>query len=376
MTVSASLALHRHAARIQNRNADKYWLSWWRYRGMKKVENFLEDDQRWHTCICILVSTVTFCMETVPQLSSHAHYWEAAEIFVVSLFSIEYLVRVCVTSRPLSEFLLAPLNLVDLLAIAPTWIQLILAQTVMHDQRFLRVVRLFWVFKFGRYSQDINLIVGGMMQSTTAFLMLFGFLALALVFFSFLMFATERGNWNEELSCYARANEPHYSGCSPFQNVPLGFYWAVTTITTVGYGDAFPITVFGRVVTGACMVVGLLCVACPTTVLGVEFSSLFDLQKLEAKRKVGRKEMLQLGREELFLVDQMKQLSTAKKKMEQKTRYMKQLIIESGGNSSEALAARLLCTGSDRNFDEYGEFLCKNVKSGSLENILRVALDL
>eukprot|EP00397_Hematodinium_sp_SG-2012_P042813 GEMP01047438.1.p1 GENE.GEMP01047438.1~~GEMP01047438.1.p1 ORF type:complete len:213 (+),score=39.29 GEMP01047438.1:856-1494(+) len=77
--------------------------------------------------------------------------------------------------------------------------------------------------------------------------------------------------WDEKLECYTR-----YDGaCSPFQSIPMTFWWAITTMTTVGYGDAYPITEWGKVVAAGTMVIGLLSIALPTTVLGVQFSDAY-----------------------------------------------------------------------------------------------------
>merc|ERR1719262_1479969 len=94
--------------------------------------------------------------------------------------------------------------------------------------------------------------------------------------FSTLMWVTERGTWNWSNQCYARPGEAFFNGCSPFESVPLGFWWAITTMTTVGYGDTFPITGAGRVVAGCAMLAGIFCVALPTGILCTEFAKLVD----------------------------------------------------------------------------------------------------
>merc|ERR1719159_159088 len=80
------------------------------------------------------------------------------------------------------------------------------------------------------------------------------------------------------MGCYVRLGDRAgvLAGlCSPFQSIPEASWWAITTMTTVGYGDTYPITNWGRFIGGLTMIIGILCVALPTTVLGVQFSDAF-----------------------------------------------------------------------------------------------------
>merc|ERR1712203_1151745 len=126
------------------------------------------------------------------------------------------------------------------------------------DMRVLRVFRLMRIFKLGRHSSDLNFIFSGLAQARVAFMLLGFLMFLALIFFSFLLYTFEKGTWDEKLECYKRLDEVHYTGCSPFQSVPMAFWWGITTLTTVGYGDAFPLTAQGRFIAGFCMLCGLL----------------------------------------------------------------------------------------------------------------------
>merc|ERR1719316_821822 len=100
----------------------------------------------------------------------------------------------------------------------------------------------------------------------------------ALIIFSTLIFLVERGVWDAASGCYIRTGDRAGSLaglCSPFQSIPEASWWAITTMTTVGYGDTYPITNWGRFIGGLTMIIGILCVALPTTVLGVQFSDAF-----------------------------------------------------------------------------------------------------
>merc|ERR1719271_789007 len=181
------------------------------------------------------------------------------------------------------QFMFQPLNLIDILSILPFFIDLFVIY-YMHessydlDLRFLRSLRLLRVFKIGRHSSQLSLIGGAMIQSLGSLFMLALCLIFALVIFSTLIFIIERGVWDESQGCYIRTGPRAGSLdgiCSPFEPIPVAAWRAITTMTTVGYGDTYPITNGGRFIGGLTMIIGILCVALPTTVLGVQFSDAF-----------------------------------------------------------------------------------------------------
>jgi len=250
---------------------------------------------------CIVASTIAFCLETVPSLEKHHEVFFILEIFFVTVFSIEYIARFWASvpeKMSCTKFFFAPLNLIDILSVLPFYIGLVMTyvlkgQQLELDLRVLRALRLVRIFKIGRYSSQLKLIAGAMERSMASLVMLGLCMIFALIIFSTLIFLVERGTWDAKQGCYVRTGDRMGSLdglCSPFQSIPEACWWAITTMTTVGYGDTFPITDGGRVVGGLTMVIGILCVALPTTVLGVQFSDSFaqvteekEIQDLKAK---------------------------------------------------------------------------------------------
>lgn len=233
--------------------------------------------------LCIVASSIAFCLETVPQMQMHMDLFLKLEIFFVTVFTIEYVLRFW-SSVPekmtWQEFFFAPLNMIDILSIVPFFLDLIViyylkTETWGVDLRFLRSLRLLRVFKIGRHSSQLSLIGGAMIQSLGSLFMLALCLVFALVIFSTLIFIVERGVWDDSQGCYIRTG-PRAGAldgvCSPFESIPVAAWWAITTMTTVGYGDTYPITNWGRLVGALTMIIGILCVALPTTILGVQFS--------------------------------------------------------------------------------------------------------
>lgn len=223
--------------------------------------------------LCILGSTVSFCLESLPEMEGYTNVWMGLEVFFVAVFSSEYICRFLATPLPKCKFFWEPFNLVDILAIMPFYLELILSQffTSFIDLRVLRVVRLvrvFRLFKVGKYSTNMQLIVRAMSRSSEALVLLLFFLIVALVLFGAVMYFVEQGKWNPKMQCYVRDGE---TSCSPFESIPKSFYWGITTMTTVGYGDALPTTDVGRVIVGISMVCGILVIALPVTMLGNMF---------------------------------------------------------------------------------------------------------
>lgn len=235
--------------------------------------------------VCILVSTVFLMIETLPAYETpyYAKFFWASEVFFVSIFTTELVVRFWSFPGTTGGFFKHWLHIVDLLSVIPFYLQLALhyapvaitGYTNTFDWRIFRTLRLIRLLKFTRWSNTLTFIGEGMALSWTSLFLLFFMLLIAVILFSSLMWLVERGHWNTEKGCYERVDEPHFSGCSPFESVPMTMWWAITTLTTVGYGDAYAITPWGKVVNGFAMMAGIACVVIPTTVLGVEFQRMY-----------------------------------------------------------------------------------------------------
>jgi hypothetical protein len=301
--------------------------------------------------LCIVASSIAFCLETVPELQMHQELFLRLEVFFVTVFTIEYVSRFW-SSVPdkmtWQQFMFAPLNVIDILSILPFFVDLFVIyylktdQTYDLDLRFLRALRLLRVFKIGRHSSQLSLIGGAMIQSLGSLFMLALCLVFALVIFSTLIFIVERGVWDEGQGCYIRTGQRAGSldgVCSPFESIPVAAWWAITTMTTVGYGDTYPITNAGRAIGGLTMIIGILCVALPTTILGVQFSDNYgrvteqkarddlklafpDKESIRAEMQAGmrRLEEIQAHLQDLLPVVE-KQLLIVTKDLEDKSQY-------------------------------------------------------
>ena len=195
----------------------------------------------------IIISLFTFSLETLPDLSTGSRAilgW--AETVIVILFSIEYVLRVYVADRK-TGYIFSFYGIVDFLAILPFYLAIGLD---MRTLRALRLLRLFRLFKLARYNAAIDRFVKAFSIAREE-IIIFAMVTIILLYFS----AT--GIYYFE----------HEAQPEVFASIFHSMWWAVTTLTTVGYGDMYPITVGGRVFTFVILIIGLGIVAIPAGLL-------------------------------------------------------------------------------------------------------------
>jgi len=282
---------------------------------------------------CIVCSTVAFILETVPAYEmapGWGDYFFYAECFFVFVFSIEIGLKFWSTPQTTLEFFQDFLNVIDILAILPFYLELFMVifiggKVAMWDLRALRAFRLMRMMKMGRFSGDLQLLAEGMYRARVSIGMLFVSLILGTVVFSVLMWVVERGTWSAATQCYSRKNEVTYNGCSPFESVPVGFWWAMTTMTTVGYGDTFPVSPLGRVVGAIAMLAGIFCVALPTGILCAEFSKLYEERHTVRKEVAITAELQMRPKAELELFLDNEKILHMRHDIEEQLVYLKHL---------------------------------------------------
>lgn len=246
---------------------------------------FIEDNTVVNVGILVVIifSTLCFVLETEFDDEHLDPYWFGFETFAVAVFSIEYLTRLF-TCPKLRAFVLAPLNIVDLLAIIPYYITVLMsladgvlpwgsdANQVAKGTTVLRAIRLFRVFrvfKLGRYSAGMQVFMGALQHSATSLFLLGFLLLITVILFSSVMYLVE----SEGICGTIYANT---TGYCHFESIPATFWWAIVTITTVGYGDAVPQSTAGKVIAAIAMIAGIIVIALPISVLGNNFTKLMQ----------------------------------------------------------------------------------------------------
>ncbi|HTH16810.1 MAG TPA: ion transporter, partial [Magnetospirillum sp.] len=205
-------------------------------------------------------------------------YFHAFDKVSVAVFSVEYLLRLWTAveledsrfRHPLwgrLRWAVSPMAIIDLLSVLPFY----LGMFVEVDLRAIRVLRVLRVFKLGRYSMAMNVMSAVARQEARAIGAVLFVLMVVLIFTSSLMYLFEH-----------RA-QPHV-----FQDIPTSMWWAVVTLTTLGYGDMVPITSLGRLLGGLTAVLGVGMIALPAGVLASGFSEQMRIRREEYREAVER----------------------------------------------------------------------------------------
>lgn len=210
----------------------------------------------------ILANIVALILESVPE---HDVRWDYAfarfELVSVAIFTAEYILRVwsCVENpkfqhpiRGRIRFILTPYAIVDLLAIAPFYLPFF-----GWDLRFVRtfrVLRLARLAKLARYMSAVQRIQAVILDKRDELAASLSFMMILLIVSSCLLYFAE-----------------HEAQPEHFGSIPESMWWAIVTLTTVGYGDVYPITVAGKLLAAVIALLGIGMVALPTSILGSGF---------------------------------------------------------------------------------------------------------
>lgn len=281
----------------------------------------------------IIVSTVSFILETEPSMR-YAHgqcvcdpiplggpcapceptsgpVFDIIETVCISVFTAEYLIRLftvhsvrasfifnfgphilvpLIESHPsppepsrhrkLFRWFFHPMVIIDLLAILPFYLTLILADESVNLSflRTLRLLRVFRIFKLGKYSSGLKTFVRVLVRSKEALAVMVFFVLLGMVLFGSVVFFAEGGDWVVDAEhpdgYYQRFSTNQVdTEMSPFRSIASSFWWVMVTVTTVGYGDFYPTSPGGKAIGAFTMVSGILTLALPITVISSNYAT-------------------------------------------------------------------------------------------------------
>tara|TARA_Y100000994_G_scaffold249620_1_gene262722 strand:+ start:320 stop:1060 length:741 start_codon:yes stop_codon:yes gene_type:complete len=207
--------------------------------------------------VFILLSCLAVILESVPSIGlEYGKTLSVIEWFFTIIFTVEYILRIY-SSKKTWKYIFSWWGIIDLLAILPTYISVLFpgaeTVTVLLDIRILRLIRVFRVFKLKKYITGGNIMMIALDKSRPKILAFVLFILLVAVVLGSLMYVIE-GQKNG------------------FDTLPDSIYWAIVTLTTVGYGDVVPVTILGKIIATFIMILGYGIIAVPTGIVSAEIA--------------------------------------------------------------------------------------------------------
>lgn len=213
----------------------------------------------------ILFSLLTFSLETLPNLSEKERHWlHICEIVTIGIFTIEYLTRFILSKRKLS-YIFSFFGIIDLVSILPFYIGLGID---LRSLRAIRLVRLLRLFKMARYSKALQRLHRAFIISKEEIILFFFFACIMLYLAGVGIYYFE-----------------HEAQPNVFASVFDGLWWAVATLTTVGYGDCYPVTAGGKFFTFCILFIGLGIISVPMGMVASALSKAREMEEDEEENK-------------------------------------------------------------------------------------------
>ncbi|MGX9417316.1 ion transporter [Vibrio sp. RC27] len=209
----------------------------------------------------IIASLIVLVLESIPDINQDWHdTLRYFEYLFTGLFTIEYIARLYCSPRPAS-YAKSFYGIIDFIAILPTYLSLIFPSAYFISViRLLRVLRIFRILKLVRYLQDSNILLRSLLASRRKIFVFFTAVLVLVTIFGALIYVVEG---------------PEHG----FTSIPKSIYWAIVTITTVGYGDLVPQTALGQILASLTMLLGYSIIAVPTGIITAELSGEMNAHK-------------------------------------------------------------------------------------------------
>lgn len=240
---------------------------------MEKEHNLISENKKWKRKIfriiyrsdtrlgklfdlillgCILLSTFMIMMESIPNYDKKLHYYLISIEWIISLFfTVEYFLRIAVVKNK-KDYIFSFFGIIDFLSLIPFFLSLIFPVTKFFlIFRMLRLLRIFRILNLLDFMNDGYLIVRALKHSSRKIYIFLLFLMIFSMVIGSLMYMVEGGR-------------------TGYETIPQCIYWAVVTVTTVGYGDVSPVTPLGKFFATILMLSGYAIIAVPTGIVTAE----------------------------------------------------------------------------------------------------------
>lgn len=203
--------------------------------------------------LAILASVFVVMLDSVASISVRfSKLFFYLEWTFTIFFTIEYFLRIYITKNPFKNYIFTFYGIIDLLAILPTYLSLIVTGThFMMVIRIFRLIRVFRILKLGRYVGATQVLRDSLMNSRHKIAVFLEIIVTIVILMGSIMYIIEGPE-------------------NGFSSIPRGIYWAIVTLTTVGYGDIAPTTVSGQFIASIIMIMGYAIIAVPTGIVSSE----------------------------------------------------------------------------------------------------------
>jgi len=200
----------------------------------------------------ILLSVLVVMLESVPEIrNEYGLELRYIEYFFTAIFTLEYILRIIAVRRKAS-YILSFYGVIDLLTILPTFLELLIPGghwfSVIRILRLMRVIR---VLKLVGFIQEASVLKNALWGARNKILLFLGMVLVLVTLLGTMVYVVEHGD-------------------NGFTSIPQSIYWAIVTVTTVGYGDIVPVTVLGQTIASVIMLIGYAIIAVPTGIIGSE----------------------------------------------------------------------------------------------------------
>jgi voltage-gated potassium channel len=213
--------------------------------------------------VFIVVSVAITMLDSLTIHSKRINNWLYILEWVVTIgFTIEYALRLYCVNRPI-KYVFSFFGIIDLLSLIPTYLGLIFVEShYLTVIRILRLLRIFRIFKLAPYIKESNLLLISLRNSRRKISIFFFFMILLTTILGSAMYVIEYG-----------VNDK-------FSSIPESIYWAIVTITTVGYGDISPVTPMGKFLASFMMILGYAIIAVPTGIITANIAKEYRVENL------------------------------------------------------------------------------------------------
>jgi voltage-gated potassium channel len=204
----------------------------------------------------ILASVAVVVLDSFESLHGRwGELFKVLEWFFTLLFTVEYVARLACVRHP-SRYARSVFGIIDVIAVMPTWLALFVPGLhALIDVRLLRLLRLFRILRLAQYVDEYRALAQALFASRRKILVFLSFVLIVTVVMGTVMYVVEGPE-------------------NGFTNIPVSVYWAISTMTTVGFGDITPKTGLGRTIASLMMLIGWGTLAVPTGIVSAEFTAL------------------------------------------------------------------------------------------------------